>query len=530
MHKPVHGTGDDTPTRVGPAALAARAEPLLLASCVLVGAVLRFTPSTPLWLDEALTVEIASAPLRDIGGLLRHDGHPPLYYYLLHEWIQVFGQGAFAVRALSGIIGIAVLAMVFVVGRRLAGARVARLSVAVLAMSPFAIRYSSEARMYEFVVLLVLVGWWLVDRALYAPDRREFGPTDRRVLVAIWLVTGALLLSHYWSLFFVAACGIGLVAGAWRASTPARRRSFAEVIASIALGGVWFVPWLSAFAYQSAHTGTPWAPSSRPTRVVSESIIDWSGGLDPEAFLLATVLVTLAMVGLFGRPSGGRVELGAIPQGWRRRILWVIGATLAVGAVASLASSAAYAGRYSSVVFPFFVLLVGAGLAALPNAAVRTSALALVAILGGAAVGLAMSHDRTQAGEVAAILRLEAVPGDLVVVCPDQLGPSVARLLGTTGVRLVRYPDLGDPRFVDWVDYKERLEAVSVAAVADRLLADAGNNALWLVWSGAYRVAGPQCDELASRLVNVRPGSSPVVQADPVKFFESASLIRLAAR
>ena len=529
---PVHGARDDATTRTSTvSARVGRAEPLLVALCVLTGAVLRFTPSSPLWLDEALTVNIASAPLGDIPDLLRHDGHPPLYYFLLHGWIELFGIGAFAVRALSGLLGLAVMAVTYVVARRAGGVRLARLSVAVLAMSPFAIRYSSEARMYQLVTLLALVGWWLVDRALFAPDRRDGGPVDRWVLTALWLVAGALLLSHYWAIFFLAACGLGLVWGAWRAPTPARRRSFVEVIVAIALGGVWFVPWISAFRYQSAHTGTPWAPASRPTRVLSESLSDWAGGIDPEALLLIAVLAALALVGLFGRGTEhGRVELSGIAPGWRRRVLWVIGATFTIGAAASLVSSAAFAGRYSSVVFPFFVLLVGAGLATAPNATVRVGALALVALLSAGAVALAISRDRTQAGAVAAVVRADAAAGDLVVVCPDQLGPAVSRLVEREDVRIVRYPDLGDPRFVDWVDYAQRLERVSVADVADRLLAEAGPHTLWLVWSGGYRVAGPQCDELAARLIATRPGAVPLVQADPVRYFESSSLIRLAAR
>ena len=45
-----------------------------------------------MWLDEAQTVNIASFPLRSIAGELRLDGAPPLYYYLLHVWMGVFGD------------------------------------------------------------------------------------------------------------------------------------------------------------------------------------------------------------------------------------------------------------------------------------------------------------------------------------------------------------------------------------------------------------------------------------------------------
>ena len=472
-----------TPSRI--AGLASVVEWPLIALCAVVGSVLRFAPASPMWLDEALTVNIAAAPFAEIGGLLRRDGHPPLYYFVLHGWIEIFGTGAGAVRALSGIVGLGLLAMVAVVGPPPRG----------------------------------------------PPQGRALDPARSRrgVLAGLWLVSGALLLTHYWAMFLLAAAGLGILWSAWRAPTPARRRRSLEAAVAIAAGGVWFVPWISAFAYQAAHTGTPWAKASRPTRVVSESFVDWAGGTGPEAVLLIAALAALLAMGLFGRVHEGRLELGPVGDGWRRRALWIIGATFAIGAAASTLSAAAYAGRYSSVIYPFAMLLVGAGLAGLPTPFVRVSALAVIAMLSLASIGLALKSDRTQAGEVGAELRRAARPGDLVVVCPDQLGPAIQRL-APTDVRVVRTPDLGDPRFVDWVDYADRLAASSVSVVADRILATAGTGTIWLVWSGSYRLAGPQCDELAGRLSAIRPGTSPEVQADSAKYFESASLIRLVAR
>jgi mannosyltransferase len=532
-----------------------RGEGVLLALCVAVGSVLRFTPATPLWLDEALTVNVASAPLADIAGLLERDGHPPLYYYVLHLWMEIVGTGASAVRALSAIFGLAAIAMIFVVGRRLGGARLGAWSAAVLAVMPYGIRYSSEARMYELVTLLVLVGWWLVDRALAAPPgapadapadppadgaprptdgvARRDAPVARWVLVALWLVSGALLLTHYWAIFFLAACGLGLVVctvRVRRTGSPERFRAHLQVTLAVALGGVWFTPWVSTFRYQAEHTGTPWAPASRPTRILSESLVDFAGGVDPEPILLLGLCAVLAVLGGFASSDGDRVCLGGLRPGWPTRLLWVLGGTLGVGAVASLVSSAAFAGRYASVVFPFWVLLVAAGLVVIPGVAARVATMLLLVLLAGATVALHLDRDRTQAGQVAAVLNAEATPGDLVVVCPDQLGPGLSRLVRAPGVRVVRYPDLGDPRFVDWVDYADRYEPSPVAAFADRVLLEAGADDIWLVWAGTYRVAGPQCDELSARLAAMRPGTSPVVGADPVANFESASLLKLVAR
>src|SRR5689334_16878878 len=66
------------------------------------GVVLRFAVRSQLWLDEALSVDIARLPLHAIPGALRHDGAPPLYYAGLHFWMLAFGDGNIAVRAFSG--------------------------------------------------------------------------------------------------------------------------------------------------------------------------------------------------------------------------------------------------------------------------------------------------------------------------------------------------------------------------------------------------------------------------------------------
>ena len=96
----------------------ARFEVLIIVAASLVGIFARLVPSTPLWLDEALTVNIAEKPFGSIAGALRHDGHPPLYYYALAGWIRIFGSSDFAVRSLSMVLGFIALGLIFVIARR----------------------------------------------------------------------------------------------------------------------------------------------------------------------------------------------------------------------------------------------------------------------------------------------------------------------------------------------------------------------------------------------------------------------------
>ena len=79
------------------------------------------------------------------------------------------------------------------------------------------------------------------------------------------------------------------------------------------------------------------------------------------------------------------------------------------------------------------------------------------------------SQPRTQAVQVAAVLNAEAQPGDVVVYCPDQLGPAVDRLLKVPGVTQLTYPRMIGPARVDWVDYVSTIQHTDVGTFAQEI-------------------------------------------------------------
>jgi predicted membrane-bound mannosyltransferase len=106
--------------------------------------------------------------------------------------MDVFGSGDVAVRGLSGLFGIATLPLVWILGRRKGGTVLAWVAVAVVAVSPFAVRYSNETRMYSLVILLVVIGWLLIDDIV---DRKK--STVGRFIGVRWCGTSLLaLLEH----------------------------------------------------------------------------------------------------------------------------------------------------------------------------------------------------------------------------------------------------------------------------------------------------------------------------------------------
>jgi hypothetical protein len=464
--------------------------------------VLRFVAPPDLWLDEAQSVAIARLPLPGLFDALRQDGAPPLYYLLLHGWTAVAGEGAFAVRALSGLFSALSLPLAWLLGRRVAGPRGGVALVLLLAASPFAVRYASETRMYALVVFLTLLAGLAVGRTVRRPGA---GP-----VVAVALSSGALLLTHYWAAYLVAVAALLAVAGLRR-----DRRAAGRVLAGLAGGGVLLLPWLPSLLVQVGHTGTPWAAagglSSIPTALTA-----WQGGGTVAAVLLGHALVCLAVVALVAVPADDPTVLrmgrarGPVP--W---VLLVVAAgTLVVGGLASWVTSSAVSPRYTSVALPAFLALVAVGLAAVPARRVFAGLLAVVVLLGLGVAASKVRTPRTQAGEVAAALD-RAAPGDVVAFCPDQLGPAVSRV-APEGLDLVVHPDLGPADRVDWTDYAQRQEAADPAATAAALDARAGDRTIWVVTGNGFRVpSDADCRALREALAGLRGEPEEVVRRRP---------------
>jgi mannosyltransferase len=496
----------------------------LVAVAVLVaaaGAVTRFVTTSSLWLDEALSVNIATLPVGDIGEALRHDGHPPLYYLLLHVWADVFGTGDVTVRALSGVLAVLSLPVAYLVGRRAGGARLGWLTVLVLGALPFATRYGTEARMYSLVILLVLLGWLALQRALDVPS------AGRLALLA--LVSGALLLTHYWAFYLLGATGLVLLVGAWRGSGD-RRRTLVRTAVGVAAGGVFFLPWLPSFLEQARSTGTPWAEAERPTKVLALLFSDLGGVDNAERILFSVVLGLLLALGLFGRARDDRtVELDLRTRPDVRGELLVAGLTLALAVAAGYLTSSGFAPRYLAMIVVLVVLGAAWGL----HRFTGTFALAVVllAYLSTSALGIVdvIQHQRTQMDDLASIIERDGQPGDVVVYCPDQLGPAGSHALDGDFTQ-VTYPDLDPPEFVDWVDYAERNAASDPAAFVDAVVERAEGHTIWLAWSPEYVTLETQCGAVRNLLSQARPGNGPALQADSDKFFENANLHRYPDR
>lgn len=168
----------------------------ILIIILLLATFLRFhlLESQSFWHDEGNSARLSERSLSLIIEGTASDIHPPLYYLLLRAWRELVGSSEIALRSFSAFLGIAIVALVFSLGRQLLGNawRYGAIAGALFAaINPALIYYSQEARMYEMLAFLALVSTLLLIRILQHPQWRTSW------LIAYVLTAAAGLYTHY---------------------------------------------------------------------------------------------------------------------------------------------------------------------------------------------------------------------------------------------------------------------------------------------------------------------------------------------
>ena len=349
--------------------------------------------------------------------------------------------------------------------------------------------------MYALEMLLVSWGILAFRRAL--SRRRSARLAQFGVIVAL------LLYTQYWALYLLLV--VGALAGRARvARRPVPRRGAPHAARDGGRRASRSLPWLPTFLYQRAHTGTPWGTPQFPGVPFGYTLRDFAGGDEQEGWLLlapaARRCSSSACSGARPTSAASRSTCTRSPARGGRRSCG--SATLVVGLTLTYLAGGAFESRYSAVVFPFFVLLVARGCHDARRIRVcARGVLAVMVVLGFVGAVRNVATNRTEAGQVAAVLRADARPGDLVVYCPDQLGPAVHRL-APPGSRRGDVPRVRGRRPSSTGSTTRPGSArVDPQAFARSVLARAGAHTLWFVTSPGY------IDASAARARRCRPSS-----------------------
>ncbi|HEY1523811.1 MAG TPA: glycosyltransferase family 39 protein [Solirubrobacteraceae bacterium] len=405
--------------------------------------------SVQFWMDEAITTGISSHPLGAIPGLLRHDGSPPLFYFLLHFWMQAFGTSESATHSLSLVFGLLTVPVGMWAGWSLFGRRGGLMAATLFAFNAFLSRYAQETRMYELMGLLGLVATTAFIHA--------FVYRRRKYLVLFAVAQALMLYTHAWGVFFAAGAVLTVIP-IWLASED-RRGIMRDAVMAFVGAGILFLPWLPNFIYQSTHTGAPWAPSPRFGAPVLISN-DLLGGQGVTAVLGLGAIAGLAPL---------------LARRYRRTpeatLLWtLVVLPLATLAVAWLASqiNPAFVSRYFAPVLASMLLLAAWGCARSGVVGLVVILLSIVFLLQEAPYVHPFKSDmRDVSGELTPLLHR----GDLVVVAqPEQVPLSYYYLPAGLSYASTLGP-VSQPTYMNWVDALNRLRRATPVATLHPLLA-----------------------------------------------------------
>ncbi|MDP2661519.1 MAG: glycosyltransferase family 39 protein, partial [Dehalococcoidia bacterium] len=130
-----------------------------------------------IWADEAYTLSLSSRTLWQsvLNEVLRGDAntpHTPLYYLALMPWLKLAGTSDYALRWFSVAFGLLTVPVCYALARRLLGAKTAGMVAWLAGMSPFLVYYSQEARMYAMAGFLAILVPYCLVRALKGGGKR----------------------------------------------------------------------------------------------------------------------------------------------------------------------------------------------------------------------------------------------------------------------------------------------------------------------------------------------------------------------
>ncbi|HWR66948.1 MAG TPA: glycosyltransferase family 39 protein [Bellilinea sp.] len=152
--------------------------------------------SREIFYDDAFSYFLAQQSLGKIIAGTAADTMPPLYYFLLHFWMKL-GDSIFVLRLLGVVLSLGMIAVVFDLGRRLAGVAAGLWAALIVAVAPFQIYHAQELRMYPLLGLAQISYVWFFVRL------REQGPD--KTPVGLWaglVLTGtAAMYSHNLAIF-----------------------------------------------------------------------------------------------------------------------------------------------------------------------------------------------------------------------------------------------------------------------------------------------------------------------------------------
>ena len=431
------------------------------------------------WGDEAIAIGIALHPVGSLPHYLANDGSPPLYYLMLHFWMELFGRSGPATHALSMVGGLLAIPAAWWSGEKLFGRRAARAAAALVATCAYLDYYSTETRMYSWLVLAAILAITCFVLAYRGAGRSYW--------VAATVLMAAVLYLHYYGLYLLAATVIaGSVAAIRSRSCERLRETITYGLACLAA----FAPW-AGNSFTSSTTQARHGPHP--------SVLDFFGdsfnALASAAWAAILVAIGIALLSARRACAARRPPVGSVPgPSFSPAASALAPSALAPSALAPSALALSTAIPVLTVVLawsigqivnswnPCYLGIGGAGPDPVGGRVgpARWGSVVLcgtVAALAFTAVpvlvdrSVTVETSKSNAAYLLDRLRPMLQPGAIVISTQVTDTPVLALDLGSGFRYATPFGQLKDPLVVDWSDLSKRLKDSSAASDLAPLLA-----------------------------------------------------------
>ena len=146
-----------------------------------------FTPKE-FWTDKSLEDYYDAIRRSDIG-------NSPFYYVILHNWINIFGISDYSIRFLSVLFScLTIILLFFFIKEHFKNLSLALLSCFLMAIEPFFIAYSQQARNYSLSFFLTLLATHIFLKII---KNEENGVKKNSLYWFYGILSALCLLSHF---------------------------------------------------------------------------------------------------------------------------------------------------------------------------------------------------------------------------------------------------------------------------------------------------------------------------------------------
>lgn len=307
-----------------------------------------------LWWDELKTIDRATLSWPDLrADFIATKDQLPFYYLLMRGWI-LLGQSAFVVRLASVFLGVLNSAGIFQLGKQAGSARAGLIAAFLLAISPFHIWYSQEARMYSLLTgQLILAHIGLI--ALLRGKSKWFW-------LGYLVGMGTAVFTHYFTFLILLAHAIYFILHLRQ--NPALTRQWFGLMTALAAA---FIPWILLIGGRTGYNEAvpTWIA---PLHWADPLLTFWNFSTGPtfdQPTFWGVLGLLIFSLGLFSFIFRRRAQPTPTQNIVQLLALWAVVPPFLIYAVSLTGAFSLYVDRYLIIILPVFLLCVAWGWARL---------------------------------------------------------------------------------------------------------------------------------------------------------------------